>query len=107
MNCIHCDAIIIERRDKPGFVNECEDCAVDVPRVGGNMIFLHKTGPYIEIKPMEQARRFASKTRRFGAGVTASIVQGQITGMERESLGANSQAAPGAQYVSTLSENTH
>jgi hypothetical protein len=44
-----------------------------VSRVGGNMIWDGKHAPEIEIKSMKAAKRFASKTRRLGAGVTASI----------------------------------
>jgi hypothetical protein len=37
------------------------------------MIWDHKTAPYLEIKPMQQAKQFAKLTQRFGAGVTVSL----------------------------------
>jgi hypothetical protein len=33
------------------------------------MVYLHKTAPTIEIKPMGDAKRMARKTSRWGAGV--------------------------------------
>jgi DNA-directed RNA polymerase subunit RPC12/RpoP len=62
---------------KPGKVNQCHQCgsrSETMARVGGNMVYTGKQAPEIEIKPMADARRFNNKTRRLGAGVTASLV---------------------------------
>jgi DNA-directed RNA polymerase subunit M/transcription elongation factor TFIIS len=78
--CIHCGGAIEHRQDKPGKINECAKCGLhrDVPRVGGNMIWTSKQAPEIEIKSLTEARSFARKTKRFGAGVTRSIVQSKL-----------------------------
>ena len=73
-------------RDKPGKIYQCWSCgskSETTERVGGNMIFTSKHAPEIEIKPMDEARRFNSKTKRLGAGVTASIIKSK-KGAERE-----------------------
>ena len=77
MNCIHCEKEFQPSQQKPGKVNECWSCGLThetTARVGGNMIWLGKQAPEIEIKSMKAAKKFASKTRRLGAGVTASII---------------------------------
>ncbi len=33
MNCRHCKEEFTATADKPGFIDECADCAVDIPRV--------------------------------------------------------------------------
>lgn len=63
-------------RDKPGKIDQCWKCGAaseTEARVGGNMIWLGKQAPEIEIKSMAEAKRFNAKTRRLGAGVTASL----------------------------------
>jgi hypothetical protein len=97
--CVVCESEFQLTADKPGKINECPACSRDVPRVGGNMVWAHKTAPELEIKPMAEARRFASRTRRFGAGVTACLTE------RREDSGKDgSGAEAGAQYVSNLGE---
>lgn len=64
---------------KPGYRNQCTLCACDVAKVGGNMVWSHKTAPELEIKPMKEARRFAAQTRRLGAGVIRSITERKTT----------------------------
>jgi hypothetical protein len=105
-NCVHCGRGIDHSQTKPGKINECGECGSnsDIERLGGNMVWTSKHAPELEIKPMTQAVAFAKKQRRFGAGVTASIVQGQMTGEERELSGNNSEAAPGATWRSPLGE---
>jgi hypothetical protein len=71
---------------KPGKVNQCHQCgskSETTARVGGNMIYTSKQAPEIEIKSMTEAKKFNSKTRRLGAGVTASLVTSK-KGSERE-----------------------
>lgn len=62
-----------------GYRNQCLSCsdAQEEPeKTGGNMIWEHKTGPYIELKPISKAKTFARRTRRLGGvGVTASITE--------------------------------
>ena len=44
----------------------CVTCAeTRVERIGGNMIWSHKTGAEIELKPEGEATAFALRTRRF------------------------------------------
>jgi len=73
--CRDCGEEFQFKRDKPGYVNQCEDCAEDVERVGGNMIWSHKTAPEIEIKPMEQAKQFAKASKRFGVVSTSVLMR--------------------------------
>lgn len=84
--CVDCGDEYKLTPSKPGKVNQCHQCGAKsetTARVGGNMIYTSKQAPEIEIKPMEEAKRFNSKTRRLGAGVTASIVVDK-KGAERE-----------------------
>lgn len=48
------------------------------------MVWHHKTAPELEIKPMSDAKDFASKTRRFGFGTTMSITQQKEKPMKRD-----------------------
>jgi hypothetical protein len=98
--CVVCDEEFLLTPDKPGKINECARCATPgPPKVGGNMVWSHKTAPELEIKSMAEARRFAAQTRRFGAGVTACLTT------KREDSGKDgSGAEPGAAYVSNLGE---
>ena len=79
--CRDCGASFANYKGKPGYVNQCTRCGeeteanLDEERLGGNMIYEHKTGAYIEIKPLSQAIVFAEKTQRLGAGVTKSIAE--------------------------------
>lgn len=41
------------------------------------MVWSHKTAPEIEIKPMDEAKAFAKKTKRFGPGVTKCLTTSQ------------------------------
>lgn len=75
MVCRDCGEEFRSTPGKPGYINQCRNCAVDVPLVGGNMIYEHKTAPYIEIKPSVDAKAFAKASRRFGFGVTVAISQ--------------------------------
>lgn len=77
--CSICERPYKLTQSKPGLVSQCWDCGQeyedekDIQRVGGNMIWLHKTGPEIEIKSMEKTKLFAKMTKRLGAGVTMSL----------------------------------
>jgi hypothetical protein len=74
--CTICGREYVLDRNKPGLINQCWDCGSlheTTARVGGNMIYTSKQAPEIEIKPMREARKFNRKTRRLGAGVTASL----------------------------------
>lgn len=75
-DCTRCGESYRLTRDKPGKIDVCHRCGSmteTTARVGGNMIWDGKHTPEIEIKPMRDARKFNSKTRRLGAGVTASL----------------------------------
>lgn len=61
MNCRDCNEEFYTYKGKPGYVNQCRDCGENTEeesgeeRLGGNMIYMHKTGAYIEIKPLRKA----------------------------------------------------
>lgn len=74
--CSRCGGSYRLTRDKPGKIDVCHQCGSiteTTARVGGNMVWDGKQAPEIEIKPMKDAVKFNSKTRRLGAGVTASL----------------------------------
>jgi hypothetical protein len=74
--CSKCKKDYLLTLDKPGLIHHCPKCSTErVERLGGNMIYSHKTAPDIEIKPISRAVEFASKQRRFGAGVTCCLTQ--------------------------------
>ena len=100
MQCIKCNQIVILTPDKPGRINECYDCGrkSEIPRVGGNMIWSHKTAPDLEIKSMKEAKVFAKQQKRFGAGPLRSIVTSREPSTKE--IGAN----PGDQIISPLGE---
>lgn len=84
--CVDCGDEYKLTAKKPGKINQCHQCgslSETTVRVGGNMIFTSKHAPEIEIKPMDEAQKFNSKTKRLGAGVTASIIKNK-KGAERE-----------------------
>lgn len=39
------------------------------------MVWEHKTAPELELKPMQEAKKFARKQERFGAGVTKCLTE--------------------------------
>ena len=98
--CITCGQRVIPAHDKPGKLNECHKCGErsDVPRVGGNMIWSHKTAPELEIKSMVEAKHFAKLQQRFGAGPLKSIVE------KKEEPGKVDGANPGDVICSPLNE---
>ena len=103
MICRKCKQEFTPYVGKPGYIDECPSCACDVPLVGGNMVWAHKTAPEIEIKSLASARAFAKVQRRFSASSPlASIVQG------REAFNPGTKAKSGAQggagYSSRLNE---
>lgn len=74
--CTQCGDKYRLTRDKPGKIYLCWGCGARTEteaRVGGNMVWTGKQAPEIEIKSMKEAKKFAAKTRRLGAGVTASL----------------------------------
>ena len=70
------------------------------------MIWEHKTAPYIEIKSLTQARVFAAKQRRFGAGPLSSICQSKEQAAPDPSNPSKSKsgAEGGAIYFSKCGE---
>jgi len=66
--CRNCGELYDPAHKAKGYIYLCEECSGnDVERTGGNMIWEHKTAPYIEIKPMGEAERFAKKQVRTSA----------------------------------------
>lgn len=96
--CKHCDEEFELKPGKPGLIDYCPRHSHEIVELtGGNMIWDHKTAPYIETKPMHDAKRFASLTRRLGAGVTRSITQSREPHLKDD-------GEPGSTYVSRLGE---
>lgn len=68
MHCKHCD-IELTRDDKSyGKVDECRNCATDVDRYVGHMIWDHKTAPVIEIHASKSSL-VALKDGRYNEGL--------------------------------------
>jgi predicted nucleic acid-binding Zn-ribbon protein len=92
--CTDCGEEFRPGTDKPGLLGQCYRCGAraererDVVKLGGNMIYEHKTGGYIEVKPMAEARAFNRATRRLGAGVTRSIAVSKLR-IETEEFGGD------------------
>lgn len=77
ITCRECGEQYYNSKDKPGMIYHCWDCgskSETTSRVGGNMIYTSKQAPEIEIKPINEAKKFNAKVRRLGGGVTASLV---------------------------------
>ena len=73
--CRDCDEEFVWTPDKPGFINQCADCATDVPKLGGVMNWEHKTAPAIQVVPMTLAKAVSAAHRRVGMGVIRAIVE--------------------------------
>lgn len=68
MDCKHCD-IELESSDRGfGRIDECRDCASEVDRYVGHMIWDHKTAPVIEIHA-NKASLSALKDGRYNEGL--------------------------------------
>ena len=105
--CRDCNKEFVEKLPgTPGFRNQCPTCSLSQPEpepIGGNMIWDHKTAPYIELKPMSQAKVFAAQTKRFGAGVTACLVESK--GEPKDSAKTGTGSETGSEYRSNLGES--
>ena len=78
--CSKCFGAYVLTPDKPGLIHHCPECSRETTeRLGGNMVYSHKTAPEIEIKSISDAKVFAKKQRRFGAGVTQCLTVGRET----------------------------
>jgi hypothetical protein len=82
--CRYCEEPFKPMPNKPGRIDVCykTDCQEqdekEMPepdRLGGNMIWNHKTAPEIEVKFLVEAKDFAKKTKRIGAGVVRSMTE--------------------------------
>lgn len=99
--CIDCGNEYKLTANKPGKVNQCFQCgskSETTARVGGNMVYDGKHAPEIEIKSMKEAKRFNAKSRRLGAGVTASLTVSK--------KGAEKDLFASGQWMSDESINT-
>jgi len=68
MHCQHCDSEITTADHGIGKINECRDCAQDVERYVGHMIWDHKTAPVIEIHAGKDSLN-ALKDGRYNRGL--------------------------------------
>lgn len=67
--CAKCGRSFKLDPSKRGYANHCPTCSMEdneVSKVGGNMIWDHKTAPYIEIKSMRAAKNFERLRSRGG-----------------------------------------
>jgi hypothetical protein len=107
LTCRDCNKEFAEKLPgAPGFRNQCSTCSLTQPEpepIGGNMIWDHKTAPYIELKPMKEAKRFAAQTKRLGAGVTSCLLESK--GEPKESAKTGSGSETGSEYRSNLGES--
>jgi hypothetical protein len=77
----------------------------DVEKLGGNMVYSHKTAPEIEIKPMAAALTFAKMQKRLGHGVIRCITQSKEAQFrEGNAHKAKTGSEAGALYFSSLGE---
>ena len=70
--CRHCEYEFISSPNKPGKINECPDCADDVDKYTGNMIYDHKTGADIQINADPKLTQYiinATKLRNKGSNL--------------------------------------
>ena len=68
MNCKHCEIELTASDRGFGKINECKDCASDVERYVGHMIWDHKTAPVIEIHANKDSL-VALKDGRYNEGL--------------------------------------
>lgn len=68
--CIKCGDEYTPYKGKPGFINECTNCGRDSEsgqeRLGGVMIYSHKTAGEIQILPMKSAKNHLRTAARVG-----------------------------------------
>lgn len=65
--CRDCGEEFTEVPGKRGYRNQCPECSekqTEPELLGGNMVYLHKTAPYIELKPLSKAQSFAAMQSR-------------------------------------------
>lgn len=70
MICVKCGDEYNVYKGKPGFINECTPCGRDsesgMTKLGGVMIYSHKTAGEIQLLPMASAKRFVKISARSG-----------------------------------------
>lgn len=67
LTCRDCGEEFIEVPGKRGYRNQCPECSekqAEPELLGGNMIWDHKTAPYIELKTLSKAQSFAEMQSR-------------------------------------------
>ena len=72
ISCRHCGIEFEKRSDKPGKIDECVDCAEDVTRYTGNMVYDHKAGCSIQINSDPRLTEYineATKLRNKGSNL--------------------------------------
>jgi starvation-inducible outer membrane lipoprotein len=105
--CIICESEFILLPNHVGYANRCLSCNENVAepeRLGATVRWEGKHTPVLEITTLKEAKKFNQNNVRFGTSILSSISQGKETNEEREVLGMNSGATPGAEYTSKLRE---
>lgn len=73
MICVICEGEFTPKKNKPGKINECEDCAHEqADRYTGNMIYDHKAGCSIQINSDPRLTNYiinATKLRNKGSNL--------------------------------------
>jgi hypothetical protein len=71
--CRDCREWFTPTPNKPGYVNQCANCATDVEKVMAEVSWENKHTPIINVTTRKKAVKFNNSTKRFGAGVTKAI----------------------------------
>ena len=68
--CVKCGDEYILVKGKPGLINECRECGKEsekgIPRLGGTMIYSHKTAAEIQIGNINSIKQFNKISARSG-----------------------------------------
>ena len=64
MECVDCGMEFILHKNKRGRINQCEDCADDVVRYTGNMVYDHKAGCSVQINSDPRLTSYINKATR-------------------------------------------
>lgn len=63
MNCRHCGGEVTKYDSSYGRIDECRECAKDVERYAGHMVWDHKTAPALEIHASKKSLDVLKKGR--------------------------------------------
>jgi hypothetical protein len=105
--CRQCGREFTLSPTKPGNINDCANCAVDVPLLMAKVAYPSKNSSLVEIEitaDRKAALAFNGAQKRRGAGPLSSIVAARESTVGQESGKAKTGAELGAAYTSRLGE---